>query len=217
MGRVTALNWGLLEEWSPMAFGIGGGLFLVSPVTKGLTLFTDLSPPMWLVTLFVFPGLLVSLVGLLGMYPQLSNETPRLALAGGAVAVVAGGGVTLLFGWVLASIASPIVRGLTITPAPGVLFLVVMALISTGYVLFGAGSLRSDVFSGFTGFLLLMFAIPWMVILAVTPVYGADLPRWLALAVYSMMPIVLLSAGYSVRGETIRAHPDTPPNYLPTG
>jgi hypothetical protein len=86
-----------------------------------------------------------------------------------------------------------------------------------GFVLSGVASLRSASLSRSTGLLLLSFAVPWIVILAVTPVYGSDLPGWVALAVYGPMPIVLLATGFRLRSETPWTDRDTPPSTLPTG
>lgn len=217
METLISLDWKSLGQSSPKSFLIAGGLLLASPISKGLALFADVSLPVWLVVLLVFPGLLMSLAALIGMYPQLVDATPWLALAGGVVAAIAGGGVTLLFGWVLASSVLPSFRGLVVVAPPGSVFLLVMSSIAMGFVLFGVASLRAAVFSRPTGFLLLGFAVPWIVILAVTPVYGADLPGWLALTVYGVMPVVLLTTGYSLRGETTQTDRDTPLSYLPTG
>jgi hypothetical protein len=193
--------WMLLARWRARAFLIAGGLLLASPVTKGLTLLADVSPPVWLIALLVFPGLLAALAGLLGMYPRLADEASRLAFAGGVATVFAGCGVTLLFGWVLASSVSLSLGTLTVTAPPGSVFLSLMVLIASGFCLFGLASLQAAAHSRTTGYLLLGFAVPWVVILAVTPVYGSDLPGWLALAVYGVMPIMLLTTGHSVRDD----------------
>lgn len=216
LGSGTSV-WTLLARWRARAFLIGGGLLLASTVTKGLALLADVSPPVLLITVFVFPGLLVALAGLLGLYPRLTDDASRLALAGGVATVFAGFGVTLLFGWVLASSVSPSLGAITVTAPPGSVFLSLMVLIATGFVLFGLASLQAAVHSRSTGFLLLGFATPWVVILAVTPVYGSDLPGWLALTLYSMMPIVLLATGYSVRDGDSLSDDDTLPGTLPVG
>jgi hypothetical protein len=191
--------WPLLARWRARAFLVAGGLLLASPATKALALLPGVSPPVWLVALLVFPGLLAALAGLIGMYPQLADETPLLAFAGGVVAAFTGSGLTLLFGWVFASSVFPSLGALAVTEPPGWAFVSLMVLIPTGFALFGVASLRAAVHSRSTGYFLLGFAVPWVAILAVTPVYGSDLPGWLALAVYGVMPIVLLATGYSVR------------------
>lgn len=207
----------LLARWRARAFLVAGVLLLASPASKGLAFLADVSPPMWLVALLVFPGLLTALAGLLGMYPQLADETPLLALAGGVVAAITGSGLALLFGWVLASTVAPSLRGIAVSVPPGSVFLSLMVLIPAGFVLFGVGSLQATVHSRSIGILLLGFAAPWVVILTVTPVYGADLPAWLAIAVYGVMPVVLLATGYSLRGEDPLTDHEVLPGTLPVG
>lgn len=197
----NSLGWTLLARWRARAFLVAGGLLTASPATKGLGLLVDVSLPVWLIALLVFPGLLAAVAGLLGMYPRVGTDASRLALAGGGATVGAGGGVTLLFGWVIASSATQWVGPVTVSAPPGWVFLSVMALIATAFVLVGLASLRATAEPRRTGTLLLGFAVPWMAILAVTPVYGSDLPGWLALALYAVMPVVLLALGYSVRKE----------------
>ena len=217
MRRVTVSQQRWLERWRPRAFLIAGGLLIASPATKAVAVFTDGSLPVWLVVLLVFPGLLVALAGTLGMYPQLADETPRLAFVGVTVTAVAGGAVALLFTWILVSSVIPASGGVVDTAPPGLVFLSVMSLTAMGFVLSGVASLRSASLSRSTGLLLLSFAVPWIVILAVTPVYGSDLPGWVALAVYGPMPIVLLATGFRLRSETPWTDRDTPPSTLPTG
>jgi hypothetical protein len=83
--------------------------------------------------------------------------------------------------------------------------------------LFGVASLRATIHSRSIGLLLLGFAVPWVVILVVTPVYGSALPGWLAFAVYSPMPITLLAMGYSLRDESAVTDPETTQRSLPIG
>lgn len=217
MNEVTASQWRSLERWRSKAFLIAGGLLLASPATKAVAVFADGSLPVWIVVLLVFPGLLVALAGLLGTYPQLAEEMPRLAFVGATVTAVAGGAVALLFGWVFVSSIVPLSGGVVGTAPPGFVFLSVMSLIVAGFVLFGVASLLSADVSRSTGLLLLSFAVPWVVILAVTPVYGADLPGWFALAVYGLMPVVLLATGFRLRRETPPTDRGTLSSALPTG
>jgi len=217
MEGVRGSTWESLNQRSPAAFLISGGLLLASPVTKGFTLVADVSPPGWLVALFVFPALVTALAGVLGLYPKLVKQTPRLALAGSVIAVVAASGLSLLFGWILASHLVPSLAELTGTAPPGWVFLSMMVLIPTGFALFGVASLRATIHSRSIGLLLLGFAVPWVVILAVTPVYGSALPGWLAFAVYSPMPITLLAMGYSLRDESAVTDPETTQRSLTIG
>lgn len=206
-------GWTLLERRRATAFLVAGGLLVASPGTKALALFADVTPPAWLVVLLVFPGLLASLAGLLGLYPGLADRVPRLALAGGGVVAISGVGLTMTFGWLLAASVLPAVAGIAIAPPPGVVFPSLVSLLATAFVVFGVASVGAGVPSRSVGLLLLGFAVPWVVLLAVTPVYGTAIPGWLALSVYGVLPVVLLVTGYRLRGGSTR----TEPGELPSG
>lgn len=206
MVSIGAFTWRRMERWRALAFVIAGLLLLASPATKALALFVGVSLPTWLVVSLVFPGLLASMVGLLGLYPTLARQVPRLSLAGGVVATIAGSATAVTFGWMLA--ASVPALGVVATPPPGPVFLSLMVSIALGFALFGVASLRTTVISRSVGLLLLGFAVPWIVIFAVTPVYGSDLPGWLALALYGVMPPVLLATGHVLRDDSVSTESD---------
>jgi len=206
MLSTSAFTWRWIERWRAPAFVVAGLLLLASPATKALALFVDASLPTWLVVILVFPSLLASMVGLLGLYPTLTRQVPRLSLAGGVVAAMAASATAVAFGWMLA--ASVPALEVIATPPPGPVFLSFMVSIALGFALFGVASLRTTAISRSIGLLLLGFAVPWMVILAVTPVYGSDLPSWLALALYGVMPPVLLATGHALRDGSISTESD---------
>lgn len=176
---------------------------IASPAHVVLELFVGIPLPSWLVVLFVVPGLLASLVGVVGLYPSVSDRAPRLALAGVASATVAGTMLVVLLGWTLGATLLPPVSGLVVGPPPGVVFVSLPVTMTLGSVLFGVASLRSGVPSRTVGGLLLAFATPWIVVLAATPVYGAAFPRWLTLAVYGPLPVVMLATGYAIRAGSV--------------
>jgi hypothetical protein len=197
-----------MERWRATAFVIAGLLLFASPATKALALFVDASLPTWLVVILVFPGLLASMVGLLGLYPTLARQVPRLSLAGGVVAAMAASATAVTFGWMLAASVPVSIPGGVVTPPPGLVVLSLMVSIALGFALFGVASLRTTAISRSIGLLLLGFAVPWVVILAVTPVYGSDLPGWLALVLYGVIPPVLLATGHVLRDGSVSPESD---------
>jgi len=80
MVSIGAFTWRWMERWRALAFVIAGLLLLASPATKALALFVGVSLPTWLVVSLVFPGLLASMVGLLGLYPTLARQVPQMTL-----------------------------------------------------------------------------------------------------------------------------------------
>lgn len=209
LGSLTTVRT-LLERWHPQALLLAGWVLLASPVTKGIALFADVSTPVWLLVLLVFPGLLAALAGLLGIAPALAEDAPRLAVAGGVATLAAFCGVAVLFAWTFASSVAPSLPGLAVTAPPESVFQAVIATIVTGSVLVGLASLRAGVHSRLTGLLLLGFAAPWVSILAAGAVLGGDLPGWLALPLYGAIPLLLVATGYTLRGTAPATDTDAP-------
>lgn len=194
----------LLERRSAGAFFLGGGLLLASPTHVVLERFLDVPLPSWVVVLFVVPGLIVSLLGLLGLYPRLAESTPRLALAGGAMAGV---GVLIplsIATWMLGGTLLTAVAGQAVSQPPAILFQVMAVAMALGFGCFGVATLRTPVPPRKLGYLLLSYAVPWVVVLGSTAVYGSALPGWLVLTIYGPLPFLMLTTGYTLHAHTVQ-------------
>lgn len=211
------IRWETLDRWRARAFIIAGGLFLTSPAAKGLTLVTAGSPPEWVVALLAFSGLLASLVGLLGFYPELSEQVPRHALAGAVATGVAMGVTVGLFVWLIGTRALAAMSYLAapVSP-PAIVFVSLVAAMATGFAVVGAATLRSSTSSRTVGVLLVALAVPWVVLLVAGAVYGSGLPVWLSLTTYGAIPVGLLATGYSIRGHAHSGENETPVTDVPT-
>lgn len=201
-----------LERWSGTAFLLAGGLFFVSPMAKGLVILTDTSPQVWLVALLVFSGLSVSLVGLLGFYPRLADQTPRLSLAGAVATVIAGAVTLVVFAWMMGIHLLPEftqVSGLATPPVS--VFLALILSLGTAFTLFGIASLWSGVPSRSAGRFLLALASPWILLLVGHSVFSS-LPVWLSIALYGLIPMVMLLLGHHLRTVALSTGPETPSN-----
>ena len=192
-----------LEQWSSTAFFLGGGLLLASPAHIVLELFMDIPLPSWLVALFILPGLMATLVGLLGLYPLLVDRAPILALAGGVVAGITGTILAVIFGWIIGGAFLSAVLGVVVGTPPAVLFMLLALTMTLGFVLFGVATLRSSSLTRSFGLLLLSFAAPWFVVLATTLVYGSSFPDWLTLAIYGPIPFIMMATAYTLRMKSV--------------
>lgn len=198
MPFVSKRSWGMLERWSGTAFLIAGGLFLISPAAKGLVLLTDVSPQVWLVSLLVFAGLSSSLVGLLGLYPQLSRLNPRLSIVCVAATVIAGVWTLVAFAWMMGAHLFPLVSGSNGLPTPpGIVFMSLVLSLASAFLLFGIASSWSAIPSRTVGGLLLSLVVLWGVIIAGS-VFSL-LPAWLSVATYGLIPVVMLVVGHQLR------------------
>ncbi|MFC7007381.1 hypothetical protein [Halalkalicoccus salilacus] len=97
--------WGSLERRSATAFLVAGALLVVFAVLLGVEAFMGRSAPE---DLFGPAGFLVAMVGLLGLYPTLVDQTPKLARVAAGFAAVAA------VGWF-------VITGLSITEVAGIL------------------------------------------------------------------------------------------------
>lgn len=193
----------LLERRSAGAFFLGGGLLLASPTHVVLERFLDVPLPSWLVVLFVVPGLTVSLLGLLGLYPRIADSTPRLALAGGVVAAV---GVLIpvsIATWILGGTLVTAVAGQSVSQPPAILFQMMAIAMALGFGCFGVAILRATLPPRNLGYLLLSSALPWVVVLGATTVYGSALPGWLVLTIYGPLPFLMLTTGYTLHAHSV--------------
>lgn len=192
-----------LERWSAEAFLLAGVLLLASPAHIVLELFVNIPLPSWLVASFIMPGLIATLVGLGGLYPQIAERASWMATLGGLFTTLAGATIVVLLGWILADSVLTTASGMAPGSPPDTAFPILAVSMMLAFVLFGTASLRVTVPSRLVGALLLSFALPWIVSLVATTVYGHALPRWLTLAIYTPIPVVILATGYTLRTESL--------------
>lgn len=199
MEHASEAFWNRAEQLSPVAFVLAGVLVLGSPAHLLLELVTDVVVPRWVLVFVVFPGFFAAVVGLVGLYPRIADRAPWLARAGLAVGLLAGAGFATVFAWFLAVplLATIGDAALPATPPQGFLSSLEI-VIALGFGLTGAGYLQSGASPRSVGYCLLVFAAPWLVFFAAVPVYGTDLPGWLLLSAYGVMPPALLATGYSL-------------------
>lgn len=157
MLRFDTQKTGRVGKWSPKLFLAAGLLVAGHGAIKAVEAFTHIAPPP---DVFGPAGYLLAVVGMLTLYPALSDET-RLARVAATVAVVPAAG------WVaILALTVGEYLGVTAGVTAGLLmFAHAMALFAT-YVLFAVASLRSDVHPNAVGVLLLMPAVLLVAIFA---------------------------------------------------
>lgn len=180
-------RWGSFEKWSAVAFLVAGVLVSVATVALGLVLVTDRSQGM-ITGLPLMVGLLISYIGILGLYPRLANRARRAARAGVLLLLAPVVSLIAFLGYEFAVGGEP--------PFVGPLFLTVFVGFALGIVLFGTTSYRTEVPSRNVGLALLVFAIPWFLLIGSMSVYGGEGPAWLDFANTGLMAVALLAVGY---------------------
>jgi len=201
----------LLPKWQPVAersatlFLAGGGLLLVSATLFTVQALTPLSVEGLLTGLTGFLGILLSYVGMLGLYPWFVTRTPRLAHAGVVLVALPTTVIAVLLVWGVATHlpVGAVPAPMDVLPDIGRVLVATFLLFAGGAGVFGGASLRTGIPSRTTGVLLLGFAAMWVVLLGASSVYGSTFPAWLDALTFGLMAIALLGIGQSLRAETV--------------
>lgn len=185
-------RWESLERWSPILFIAGGSGVVTHAALMGIEAFTALSTPP---DVFAATGHLVALVGLLGLYPGLSERTPRLARLAVAVAAAP------IAGWVVMTVSQLLVVA-GVWPSlnaalPGVFFVALLAASILTYGLFGAAALRGGRSSRTVGLLVVTPGALMAVLLLDSVVTGATALDGLVLG--GGMALAMLALGVRLR------------------
>lgn len=199
----SKLQWESLERTSPTYFLIAGGFFLINAIiiVAGITTGSE-RMSMLLGETFNAAGWAVALVGLLGLYPRVTERNRWLARIGAVCATI---GVVVFTVLSLLSLAF-YVRMLegsiqTLVPLilPGVILGGVLA-----FLLFGIAALRTDVYPRVIGVLLLLPAL--IVILNISSgAVGLD-SQYFLLGIVSGLLIVTSVIGLRLRSSSLSTY-----------
>lgn len=194
-------TWKVLESWSPTAFLVAGGLLLGFVVLTGITAFTDVLGQGPMVGAAVVGsglfGLITAVVGLLGLYPRLSEPAPRLSRGGLGALVGALTGILVVVG-TLAIVGPPEAPGDVPAFIPP-LFILSGILILLGYALFAAASIRTSTPSRTIGVLLAVPAIVLIWHYIALAAFGSQ--HIFEMVDYTVISVAYLTIGYLLRME----------------
>lgn len=173
-------------------FVVAGLLMLVATINEGLLWATEMETPE-LLQFAGFVGMILSYVGLVGLYPRLGGRRSRLAQAG----------IGLLFVPVAVVVIDLISVALGYGPPFGVtLATAAFGLFALGVALFGVISIRSDVYSSAVGVFLLVYTVAWFVLIGGGQLYGFPPSGEVVVTASGLMAVALLAVGYLLRTET---------------
>lgn len=187
-----------LGRWRATAFLIAGA-FLVAFVVRNVIIawgggFSETTEAALYVAT-VAPTELAAYAGLLGLYPEMSERTPRAAGAGVIFASIA---AIAVVGFGVGSVPPLLASGSPEPPGIVRLLWIVM-LITTilGFLTFGIASLRSRVPSRTVGALLLVPPITYIVMMA-GGILGYT-PPWSTVALSAVQAVAHLAIGLTLR------------------
>lgn len=204
MVGLSTAQWDQLEQWSPVAFIIGGAGILTLGVAGALDTATIVPSPGWLHALLMLGGLWFVYIGLLGLYPAIAHSAPRLSLTGV---------VTSAIGWLTLTVVllASVVIDVTTQRSfqePGEWappFLVgafVLVLVSS--LLYGIASVRSQQPTRRIGLLLFVpfAAFLGQAVLLASKILTGDVLSVVQLLLAGLTGLALIAVGY-----LLRAHP----------
>lgn len=191
-----------LVERNGIVFLIAGGMLFVATANDALGAYTPLTTqagiPLAVEAVAGFGGLVLAIVGLLGLYPQLSDRSPRLAQIG--VALVALPAVVFA---VLLTCAIP--AGVLGIPSPAdaipALDTIVIAgflMAAIGAMFFGIAALRERTLSHVLGGSLLLVGVAWFVLFGAAYLNGFPIGHRVLLATGVVQTPALFGTGYSL-------------------
>jgi hypothetical protein len=195
--------WNALESWSSTAFLLAGVLLLLFVVLSAVAAFTTVLGEGALVGAAVvgsgLSGLLLAVVGLLGLYPQLSASAPRVSRVGLGALTLAVTGIVVVIGSI-AIVGPPEAPGDVPSFVPPI-FIASGILLMLGYVLFAVASIRTHTPSRRIGFLL---AVPALVLLwhyLALAAFGSQ--HVFEIIDYTIISTAFLSIGYLLRTGSV--------------
>lgn len=201
MVGVSNTWWESLEQWRVTAFLIGGLIFVVDAALLAIHIYSGTEPAA-LGQALVGASWTAAFIGLLGFYPSLADRSRWLAKIGGVFAVI--GGITMAaMAAAMLGYATDILSGDPGTIAmyflPGVFLGIVL-----GFGLYGAASLRTDIYSQNVGLLLLLLPITFLFNLG-TGISGVG-SLLTIFGVVCVLALTMLAIGYLFRTGKALAH-----------
>jgi hypothetical protein len=193
-----------LEQWSPIVFMLAGGLALLSSSINTLDAVPGVSTQQGIL-IFIeglagFGGILLSFVAMLGLYPILKKDAPRLARVGVGVMVLP----VLFFLVDLVWLSLSGVLGLpsltlTYLPSPMLALGAVFFLFAVGTTIFGVTAVLTDALGRALGGLLIVFAMAWYLLIGGIATHGFPIPVWLVALTGLLQGGSMLGIGYLLR------------------
>lgn len=198
---------GPLDGRSVPLFVVAAGLMVITAGLFAAEVFMDRGMDTVL-GLFAPPGFGVAFLGLLGLYPELVDEAPRLARLGAVALVLGVAGATVL----LVSHFSELVGLFASQPAWATAAnLPLLVGVVVGFGAFGIGGLRTDAYAGSIGLLMLWPAVVFGGIIFGSIVLSVTYPHWVHVGHSASEAAIYLGIAYLVRvGKTATDRADSP-------
>jgi hypothetical protein len=207
MSTVSKVSWTLLRPWTATVYLLAGGLLLVATAINGVDLFTPIATQegalLFIEGLTGFGGVVLSFIGLIGLYPRIADAEPRLARGGILLAVFPGTFFITLF--VVCSMLAPLLGFpslKTLVPPLRLITEMTLILYAVATTLFGVASLRSAGLSRAVGGGLPLVGVSWVGFLSALALFQYDVPIWVTFVQSTTLAVSLLTVGYCLPADT---------------
>lgn len=211
MRRVRTISWGSLEQLDAPLFFAAGGLLLATTAINGLDAFTSIETQAGLFLTIEgasgFGGVVLFFVGLMALYPRLSDISPRLARSGLWLSLGPGvffAGLLVVCSGLATLLALPSLK--TLIPSFGLITAILLASFVIALTLFGVCSMRTSDSMEIIGGLLLVTAAAWFGLFGAIVVYRYQTPTWVTFVQTALMAGAMAGIGFRLRmiGEVDR-------------
>lgn len=217
MTRDTKIPWESLEAWRTHLFLGSVVSFVLAGTIKAITATTEIGFSDYLLNLFGQGGFVVAFVGVLALYPRLSEQRPRLAKVGAGCAALGAVSFTVALLALGSLLGLNAIAGTDLPVDPvGLLFIPGYLGGILGFVLYGAVGVRTGVPSSTVGGLFLALVLLPIAQVVAFAVFGVST----SLQLFGLGPVdiwipaVLLVVAYllwSSPDPTDRSEPSTKP------
>lgn len=197
------MSWDWLEEHSSVAFIVVGGLWFIDTVLLAFERFLGISilgttgPVNGVLIAF---AVLLSIIGLLGFYPRLAEQVPRLAFASVGVSVLTAAAFGVVLVW---TVSASVVPG--IPSLPDIVFMLFVVAVLLTFVLFDVAILWTAIPSRLVGSLLFVAVLTIVGDVVGFALYQGNAPEWEAPVAAAILTAVTLAIGYRLRTDSGRA------------
>lgn len=206
--RPHGIPWDRLEKQTSFAFTLAGVLLVGSVVVPlGLSTVTSWA---WVAGLFLVGFAVVGIaVGLVGLYPAITDRAPRLATVGVLGGVIAGGAALSLIAMGGIALIGEGTFGMELGKPMGIFAAVILSMaggLALGFFSVGTAGWRTGSLSRVTSQLLLLGGTLLLMPVAdaiLRRVFAIEIgmPSWFFLPILGLVILVTLATGYSLRTE----------------
>lgn len=196
------VTWNWLEEHTSTAFIVVAGLWFTDTVLLAFERFLGISilgTPGPVNGVLIAFAVLISIIGLLGFYPRLAEQVPRLAFAGVAVSALTAIGFSVILVWMISAAVVP-----TVPSLPDIVFMLFVVAVLLTFVLFDVAILWTAVPSRLVGSLLFVAVLTIVGDVVGFALYQGDAPEWKAPVAAAILTAVTLAIGYRLRTDSGR-------------